>query len=219
MKGAQMNFSNEQKQIAVLLSHEPKTAEQLTKQLGLPYDKLMEEIKEMTKLNLIKQEGYPPKYVLAKQIQSELTKRKEIRETDYYKTKLKIIIEAQAIEQNLLEDQFKKIEDGIKKEPDFTIYSCELASIIKMKETEQYTGYLDITLTVKDFKALIKLMYFYGPVSVEVLSNQKISFDVSDFQEGLVDMANMIQSYNNYVLTLMNRKELNEFYHKLYEKK
>ena len=56
-----MRFSDEQKKIAILLLNEPKTEEQLNKQLNIPFDRLMLELKTMVKLNVISKEGYPTK--------------------------------------------------------------------------------------------------------------------------------------------------------------
>ncbi len=208
-------FSEEQRRIAVLLMSESKTAEELNKQLNIPYDQLMKELKEMLRLKVISQEGYPPKYKLKPDIYEAIRKRKEIEAEDSFKLRLKIIIEAKAIEQDILKKQMKDIEKALRKEKDFTIYDIRRARIIK--DGEYYSAYQDINLSVRNFKALVKLMYFYGPVSAEVIKPNKYEIAISDLQEGLADMAHMIQSYNQYVLELMSRKELNEFYNKLYE--
>lgn len=210
-------FSEEQKRVALLLMSEPKTAEELNKQLSIPYDQLMKELKEMLQLEVITKEGYPPKYELKKEIYEAVRRRKEIEAEDPYKLRLKVIIEAQAIEQEILKKQRKDIEKAIRKEKDFTIYDIKHARIIKSRE--HYSTYMDINASVRNFKALVKLMYFYGPISVEVIKPNKYEIALSDLQEGLMDMAYMIQSYNQYVLKLMSRKELSEFYNKLYEHK
>jgi len=62
-------------------------------------------------------------------------------------------------------------------------------------------------------------MYFYGPSSVEVLKPAKFDIRADDLQDGLMDMAEMIQAYNSHVLQLMGRKELAEFNSRLYDKK
>ena len=73
-----MRFSDDQKKIAILLLNEPKTEEQLNKQLNISFDKLMMELKAMVKLNVVTKEGYPTKYKLAQNIIDEVQKRKEI---------------------------------------------------------------------------------------------------------------------------------------------
>ena len=46
-------FTEEQKRIAMLLMNEPKTEEELNKQLNMPFDKLTSELKHMLKLKVI----------------------------------------------------------------------------------------------------------------------------------------------------------------------
>ena len=61
-----VTFTEEQKRIALLLLHEPKTAEELNKQLDIPYDKLVQELRQLLKLNVVDKNGYPTKYTLKK---------------------------------------------------------------------------------------------------------------------------------------------------------
>ncbi len=211
-------FTEEQKQIAVNLSRGEKTADELVKELEIPYDKLVAELKKMMKLKLVEAKDNPPKYFLSKTILDGLKKRKEISENDEYKLKLKIIIEAIAFEKELLIKQLKSLEDSMKKEKNFTIYDSSIAEPLEDKETKKYSSYLEVILTVKDFKSLVRLMYFYGPSAIEVTKPPKWEIPLNDLQDGLVDMAQMIQSYNTYILNAMNKQELREFHNKLYEK-
>ena len=57
-------FTDEQKKIALVLLHSPKTVEELNKQLNIPFDDLNHNLKQMVKLKLVKVEGYPQKYKL-----------------------------------------------------------------------------------------------------------------------------------------------------------
>ncbi|MBN2127154.1 MAG: hypothetical protein JW703_02045 [Candidatus Diapherotrites archaeon] len=211
-------FSEEQKLIAVKLSRGAKSADELAKELEMPYDKLVLELKKMIKLNLIESKDNPPKYFLSKEIQENLNKRKEISEDDSFKLKLKILIEAISMEEELLKKQLESIADSMKKEKDFTVYDSFIEEAVEDKELNRYSSFLEATLSVKDFKALVRLMYFYGPSSVEVIKPAKLEINLSDLQDGLVDMAQMIHAYNTQILDMMNRKELRDFHNKIYEK-
>ena len=210
-------FTELQKAIAMQLMPGPKTAEELNERLHTSPDELIKELKEMLKLKLVIQEGYPTQYKLKQEIFEEVRKRKEIEAEDAFKLRLKVMIEAQAIEKDILKKQISDIEKALKGEKDFTIYDLKHAK--SMKSGEYYSTYMDINLSVRNFKSLVKLMYFYGPVSVEVVKPNKYEIAMSDLQDGLGDMANMIQSYNQYVMKLMSKEELNEFYDKLYDYK
>ncbi|MFH1696690.1 MAG: hypothetical protein ABH854_02160 [Candidatus Diapherotrites archaeon] len=211
-------YTEEQKRIAVLLMHGPKSIEELQKQLNMPQEGVMNDLKGMLKLKVVeKHEGFPVKYKLIDNISSTVHKRKEIEETDPNRLRIRAIIEAQAVEENLLMKALSDIEAGLKKEKEFTIYDSKKADVVQ--DGEQYSSYIDLNLSVRNFRALVRFMYFYGPSSVEVLKPAKFDIPADDLQDGLMDMAEMIQAYNSHVLNLMGRKELAEFNNKLYEKK
>ena len=52
-------YSEEQKRIALLLLHEPKTIEQLNQQLDIPYDALTRQLREMLQLGVVVKERFP----------------------------------------------------------------------------------------------------------------------------------------------------------------
>ncbi|MBI5553939.1 MAG: hypothetical protein HY917_04335 [Candidatus Diapherotrites archaeon] len=213
---APSRLSSEQKKISTLLLSAPKTAEALSKQLGIPYDRLLQELKGLIQLKLIEARGSPLQYSLVTSVQEESLRRQELAREDEFRLRLRVVIEAQSIESELLQKQLNSLTDSMKKEPDFTVYDSFIAKIIELKDPQKYSGYVEATLTVRDFRALIRLMYFYGPISVEVLAPEKMDFSLPELQDGLNDMAHMIQSYNDYVISLMSRNELNQFYNKLF---
>ena len=207
-------FSDEQKKIALLLLSEPKTEEELHKQLNLPYDKLSLDLKQMLKLGLVLKEGYPTKYRLRQDIIDELQKRKKIAEEDSFKIKIRAMIELKAIEENLLKKHLVKIEEALKKETNFTMYGVTTAEIVE--EGEMYSSFIEVTLTVKDFASLIKFLFYYGPTSVELMKPQKIEFSQYEFQEGLVELSDIFQKYADYFTKKLTKTELDKFYADIY---
>lgn len=207
-------FNENQKKISVLILHEPKTTEELRQQLNIPYDKLMTELKAMLKLGVISKQGFPTRYSLKKEIYDAVRKRKMIAETDKNKLRLRITIEVLAIEETLLKKQLKEITETIKKEDVFTIYDIVEANPIQQEE--HYSSYLDINLSVKDFHALMKLMFLYGPNSVEVIKPNKLEFEAGELQDGLILISDVVHSYTEYIAKHLNQEELNEFNRKLY---
>ncbi len=208
-------FNESQKRIAVLLLHEPKTAEELREQLNIPYDSLMKELRLMLKLELISKEGYPTKYWLKKEISDAVRKRKMIAEKDKNKIRLRANIEVQAIEESLLHKQLKEIDETIRKEKDFTIY--EIIKAEPIQQGEHYSSYLDVNLSVKDFHGLMKLMFLYGPASLEVIRPDKIEFSAREMQDGLILISDIVHSYTEFIAAHLNKEELAEFNKKLYE--
>ncbi len=208
-------FNANQKKIAVLLLHDSKTAEELREQLDIPYDKLMQELRGMLKLEVILKKGFPTKFSLKKEIAEAVRNRKMIAETDKNKLRLRITIEIQAIEENLLKKQLKEIQDTLKKEDVFTIY--DIIEAEPLQQGEHYSSYLDINLSVKDFHALMRLMFLYGPNSVEVIKPEKVEFASGELQDGLVLISDLVHSYTEFIATRLNKEELSEFNRKLYE--
>ena len=208
-------LSELQKRIGAQLQHRPGTMEEMQASLKIGSSELSAELKQMLKLELIeKLPGFPIKYALKKGISSELERRKGIEVEDPNKLRLKIIIEAQAIEESLLKKQIDDIAKALRKEADFTIYALDSAEIIK--EGEHYSSFLEVNVSVKNFKALVRLMFFYGPTSVEVIKPKEYKFSAADLQDALVDFAQMVHNYTEYITKLMNRKELDEFYGKVF---
>ncbi len=207
-------ISDEQKKIALLLLSEPKTEEELNKQLNIPYDKLSVELKEMLKLKLVYKEGYPTKYRLRQDIIDELKKRKKIAETDSFRIRVRAIIELKAVEKTLLERHLEKIKDALGKEKSFTIYDASVAEVVEADE--MYSSFLDVNFSVKDFSALILFLFYYGPTSIEVIKPQKIEFSQFEFQEGLVNLSEIFQKYASFAFKHLNKAELDKFYGDLY---
>jgi len=211
-------FNEDQKRISLLLLHKPKTIEELNKQLNIPHSQLNNELKEMLKVGVLEKEGgFPTKYKLKSSITEAVLKRKEIEAGDENRLlRLRAIIEASAIEQELLEKSLKKIEAALKKEENFTVYDCILQKTIK--EGEHFHSYLEVNLSVKNFQALMRLMLFFGPTSVEIIKPEKYELSIQEMQDGLMDLAEMVHAYNDYLLKQMNKRDLEEFHNKLFSK-
>ncbi len=205
-----MPYSENQKKLASRLVSQPKTLEELGKETGIPLDEVQQDIKSLLGLKVVeKQGGFPTRYALKKDISEEVERRKQLAENDKNKIQLHAIIETQSIEPELLKKQSIKLGEAIQQEPDFLVYTLTHASTLK--QDEMYSSFIDLTLSVKDFKALVKFMHYYGPTTIEVLKPAKLELDAHDLQEGLLDMAQMIHRYSALLTKLFNRQELEEF--------
>jgi len=58
-------FTQGQKRIAVSLFNRPKSVDELSAELKMPFPELNDALKQMLKVSVVKVEGYPQKYVLA----------------------------------------------------------------------------------------------------------------------------------------------------------
>ncbi|MDO8647926.1 MAG: hypothetical protein Q7R70_05960 [Candidatus Diapherotrites archaeon] len=209
-------LSDCQKGIAKLLAQSPKTAEEIAAELKLSYLKTMEELKEMLKTELIVKEGFPTKYSLAQQIVQKVKERRKIEEKDLFKIRLNCMIEIKAIEAELLKKSINEIEEALKTDQAFTIYDIRKAE--PMLDGEYYSSFLEVNLSIRDFKAITHLMFYYAPAAIEVLKPDKIELTQDDLQDALVDMSELIHAYADQITKLMNRKEMEDFTRKLYGK-
>lgn len=209
-------LSESQKEIAKSLAKSPKTAEEIASSLKLSYFKTMEELKEMLKKELIVKEGFPTKYSLAGQIVQKVQERRKIEEKDLFKIRINCMIEVKAIEKGLLDKSLNDIEEGLKTDGAFTIYGLKKAEPIQ--DGEYYSSFIEANLTVKDFRAIARLMFYYAPTAIEVLKPEKIELSPGDLQDALVDMSELIHAYAGQITKLMNRKELEDFNKKLYSR-
>src|SRR3989338_5386577 len=212
-----VKFTEEQKKIAHSLFVSPKSVEELNIKLGVPYDKLNGQLKEMLRLGLVKVEGYPQKYKLADEVAQGVKRRKEIAEKDPFGLRLKAVVEFKAVEPTLLEKEIKDIEAKLRKDRTFTIYDIYKAPAQQVGT--HYSTYLEVNLSARDFTSIVRFMYFFGPSSVEVLKPEKIVLSMDDLQDALMEMAEMIQSYNHAMLKSMNKDELANFSKSLYASK
>ena len=210
-------FNPLQKKIAITILDSPKTVDELNKLLEVPFDELNDNLKHMLKLKVVKVDGYPQKYSLVENIKEAVMRRKEIQEKDPFDLRIKAIIEFRAIEEDFLNKKMDELEKKLKGEKGYTIYAVYRAKPIE--EDGTLTSYLELNISAKDFTELVKFMYFYGLSSVEVLRPKKVVLSMDDLQDGLMEMSEMIHSYNNAMLRSMSKDELNEFSKSLYTSK
>jgi len=210
-----MRFSDDQKKIAILLLNEPKTEEQINKQLNIPFDKLMLELKAMVKLEVVTKNGYPTKYKLQQNIIDEVQKRKDISEKDAFRIRVRAIIEFKAIEETLLKRHMGKIKKALEKEKPFTIYDIKEEEIIE--EGDMYSSFLEVNLSIKDYPSLIRFLFYYGPTNIEVIKPKKLEFNHFEFQEGLMELADIFQKYADFFTKHLNKEELDKFYSDIYK--
>ncbi len=200
-------YSGDQKRIAMLLLHDSKTAEELARQLGIPLLQMMSDLKELLRLGVVeKSSGFPTRYALKQNIAEEVKRRKELSEKDSNALRVRATIEGQAVDSSVLSTQMTKLAEAIKKDLNLQVYDLTQAPVLK--EEDSYSTFLELNVSIKNFKTLVRFLYLYGPTTVEVISDSKISFSADDVQDGLHDMSQWIHRYAETLTRFMNRAEL-----------
>ncbi len=207
-----MSLGELEKRIGLLLYQRPRTAEEIAKELGVNLKDVMEALKHMIKLKLVKKEGYPPVYDLYPSIREAVGRKMEPVEG----IRVHAIVEVQAIEEELAKKALKQIRERLQKEKGIKVISAEISSI-EQTDVGNYSGFIDLELSFEGIAPLIHFIFFYGPSVVDVLGPEKITVDISDLQAGIIEAARMVQGYVTYLTKLMTRKELQEFNKKLFK--
>ncbi|MFH0970199.1 MAG: hypothetical protein V1776_01935, partial [Candidatus Diapherotrites archaeon] len=210
-----LQFTDIQKTICQSLLNGPMSLETMAERTHHSQTELQIELKHLMQLKLVTLEGVPPLYILKEEVVQELKRRKGIEADDDNPFRVRILIEVQGIEEELVKRQVDKIIDNLRKEPFFKIYASTIEPIEKVED--KYSTFADVNLSVRDFRGLVRLMFFYGPASVEVIKPQKIVFELDDFQNGLVDMTEMVHAYADYIMGLLSRKKVEEFNAQFYQ--
>ncbi len=207
-------FSDIERKIGLALYKGPKTPEELADELNEDIRDILDGLKRLMKLKIVVKEGYPPKYRLADHIM-EAVKPKELE--DVRGVKIYAVIEVQALEEALAKKALEKIISSLKKEPGVHVASAEISEIKPNEDGTMYSGFVETTLVFEGFEPLMHFLFFYGPSVIEVKGPENISFDIGDFQRGLLEAAGMIQGYVHYITRMMTRKEIEEFNKKLWK--
>ncbi len=210
-----LQFTDAQKKLSLALMNGPLSLEQLVDKTNGKTTEVQDELKLLMQLKLISLQGTPPHYVLAENVIQELKRRKSIESEDDNLFRVQIMIEVQGVEEELVKRQAEKILENLRKEPFFKIYTHKMEKTEKVDE--KYSTFVEVNLSVRDFRGIVRLIFFYGPASIEVIKPQKIEFTLDNFQDGLVDMTDMVHAYANYIMGLLNRKQVEEFNAKLYK--
>ncbi|HLC37013.1 MAG TPA: hypothetical protein VJK05_05410 [archaeon] len=207
------SYSELQKRIALLLLHEAKTAPELNKQLNIPYSQLMDELKGMLKLQVVSKEGFPTYFKLNKDITEKVIERRKIASDDSNKLRLNVIIEAKSIDKDLLQKQLERIIKALEEDKDFKVYDISQAE--PAKDGDKYSGYIEANLSLKDFRSVTKLIFYYGPTSLEIIKPEKLEIKADDLQDSLIDMIDIMHGYSDFIGKAMNAQELDEFRKKI----
>jgi hypothetical protein len=204
-----LNFSDVQKKLCAALLNGPLSLETLAERTQMKHMDIQSEMKSLMQLKLVSLQGTPPLYVLKEEVMQEMKRRKGMEADDDNPFRVKIVIEVQGVEEELVKGQVDKILTNLKNEPFFNVYASTVEKVEKIEE--KYSTFAEVNLSVRDFRALVRLMFFYGPASVEVIKPTKIEFTLDDFQNGLVDMTEMVHAYANYIMGILSRKKVEEF--------
>ena len=112
--------------------------------------------------------------------------------------------------------QLEKLAKAINEDENFNVYSLEKADIIET-DSGNYSTFIEVSFSARDFKSIIHFMFFYGPSSVEVIRPPEIKLKADDLQEGLMDLVEMVHKYTEYITKIMTREDIEKFTKQLFK--
>ncbi|MCD6478986.1 MAG: hypothetical protein J7L44_03815 [Candidatus Diapherotrites archaeon] len=202
-----------QKKVAHVLLSGPRSIEELSKIIGENPLEIEKALKHMVELKVVNENA--GMFSLSEEVSKQFHERQELREKERPKLDLQAYIEVSGISKKAVLNQLERIEKALRNNASIVIYSIEHAR--PAKHNDLYTSHIELTFGVKDFLALVRFMYLYGPSAVEVIRPAKSEFTAYEIQEGLNEMADFIFKYNNYITMHLKKAEIDEFYKKLFQ--
>ena len=206
-------FTEKQLQLANSML-KPATLEQLAELHQMPAELVQKELDRLVELQVAEKQGN--QYVLKPNIASEIERKRTISVQDPYKLRISAVIEVQAVEETLLKKGLGRLTQRIKDNSSLTIYTLKHAEMKKSGE-DNFSSFIEIEFSVKDFESLIKFVYFYGPTVLEVIKPDKVEIEAHDLQDALMFMADLNYRYAELVSQSMSKKQIEEFYNSIYK--
>jgi len=192
--------------IAKELSKGPKTEDALKKAIpNASYAEILNALKFLLQLKLIKKEGYPVTYSLSDEIKNKLKEREELRESDTNLLKAAIIIESKSDDKAKLSNFMETLFKNLKEDKAYRVYDASLEEIIV--HDGLFSTYITAELSCVDLHSLFRLIYYYGATNVEILEPTKIQVGLVDLQKSAMLISDMIHGYADMIFKLKKENE------------
>ena len=196
-----------QKEIAKKIYPEAKTEEELKSLIPeASHELLSRALRNMLLLKLIKKDGYPVKYHISKEIADKLTNRRKLSNSDKNQIRLNIIIESKSDDKLGLRKAMEDISNKLKEDKSYFIYELKVADIII--HDNLFSTYIEAELSCVDLASIIRLIYYYGVTSIDVIKPTKLTIPISDLQTSLLTIMDMAHGYADIIFRL--RKEISQ---------
>ena len=205
-----MKLTNLQKRIGAVLLKGPKTAEEIAEELNEDIRDVLEALKGLILLRLVKKEGNPPQYSLADHIKEALKTESGAG------ILIHAVLEVHGVSEEIVKNALEKIKEKLEAEEGFIVRNVAISDIEKDENLNVYYGHIDTTLLFPALEPLVYFLFFYGPTVIEVLTTEKIEVEPGDLQRAVLLAASMIHGYVDYISRKMTKEEIEEFNRRLY---
>lgn len=192
--------------IAKSLSKSAKTDTELKEEFpNASYEEILTVLKKMLSLKLIKKDGFPVKYSLSEEILKTLEKRKALSEDDQNIIRVAIIIESKSDDKSALREAMEKILTSLKSDENYVVYDAVIEDIVV--HDDLFSTFISAEVSCADLFNLFRLIYYYGVTSIDVLRPEKLNVPISDLQNSLQTMVDMIHGYADIIYDLKKKND------------
>ncbi len=181
-----MTFTEKQAKIAKALSENPKTLDDLSKELVMKEQVIKENLDKMIEKEVLEKKGN--QYVLPKEISEQIGKKPE-----NHKFLATMFIEGQSKQKKALENAHKDMIKRLKKDKVIRLLSIDEEDI--EKQEDYYSVLFEVEFSAKNFEDVCYAVLNYGPSSVELIEPEEYTIDMTEAQGTLNDVATIMQAY------------------------
>ncbi|MBN2013772.1 MAG: hypothetical protein JW778_01195 [Candidatus Altiarchaeota archaeon] len=130
----------------------------------------------------------------------------------------RLFIEVQSNDREAAEKALKKtIFEGLAGEKHVKLMYAKLYDIQKYKDkdSEFFSGVVEIKLLVMDFRWFVSVVMRYGPSAIEIMEPDKVTLSMDEMQSLLADVSEIAQTYSSKIISLLKDDERKKLYGKI----
>jgi hypothetical protein len=100
----------------------------------------------------------------------------------------------------------EKILSSLKEDNAYFVYDSSLAEIVV--HDDLFSTYISAEVSCADLFNLFRLIYYYGVTSIDVLRPDKLNVPISDLQNSLQTIVDMVHGYAGMIYDLKKKNDL-----------
>jgi len=121
--------------------------------------------------------------------------------------KARMIVEVMGWPKEAVNNALEKVVDMMKEREQITIIKKELGNMKKLGE-KTWSNFIEIEAEYKELKDLVGAIIDFGPISVEIISPDKVTLNLADIQDIVTDFVFKMQQINNTLRKLLSENIL-----------
>jgi len=100
----------------------------------------------------------------------------------------------------------EKILKSLKEDSAYFVYDSTLADIVV--HDDLFSTYISAEVSCADLFHLFRLIYYYGVTAIDVIKPEKLNVGISDLQNSLQTIVDMVHGYAGMIYDLKKKNEM-----------